>query len=87
MILSKICNYHYEGKFIKILNILFIGSLVDTTREENEIRRDVNSELLYTSNLVDDTYDLAAKSRNRDQMLLREATRALVSIRFFFLLI
>lgn len=50
----------------------------DTTREENEIRRNVNSELIYTSNLLDDTYDVAAKSRNRDQLLLRDATQALV---------
>ena len=50
----------------------------DTAREENEIRRDVNSELIYTSNLLDDTYDVAARSRNRDQCLLRDATKALV---------
>lgn len=55
----------------------------DTAREENEIRRDVNSELIYTSNLLDDTYDVAAKSRNRDQILLRDATKALVSFSFF----
>lgn len=57
--------------------------LYDTTREENEIRRNVNNELMFTSNLVDDTYDLAAKSRNRDQILLRDATRALVDTETF----
>lgn len=57
----------------------------DTAREENEIRRDVNSELIYTSNLLDDTYDVAAKSRNRDQILLRDATKALVSFLSLYL--
>jgi hypothetical protein len=57
----------------------------DTAREENEIRRDVNSELIYTSNLLDDTYDVAARSRNRDQCLLRDATKALVSFSFVYI--
>ncbi|KAK3085341.1 hypothetical protein FSP39_001795 [Pinctada imbricata] len=50
---------------------------IDTTGEENSIRRSVNDELVYTTHVVDDTYDLAAKSRNRDQEILRDANRAI----------
>ncbi|XP_052063261.1 uncharacterized protein LOC127702959 isoform X13 [Mytilus californianus] len=66
----------YEDTYIP--EVIRPRSYYDTSREENEIRRGVNDELIYTSNLMDDTYDLASKSRNRDQILLRDATRALV---------
>jgi len=54
-------------------------NISDTTGEENEIRRNVNRELMFSNHAVDDTFDLAARSRNRDQTLLREATNAIVS--------
>ncbi|VDI04241.1 Hypothetical predicted protein [Mytilus galloprovincialis] len=66
----------YEDTFIP--EVIRPRSYYDTSREENDIRRGVNDELVYTSNLMDDTYDVAAKSRSRDQMLLRDAARALV---------
>ncbi|CAC5378420.1 unnamed protein product [Mytilus coruscus] len=67
----------YEDTYIP--EIIRPRSYYDTSREENEIRRGVNDELIYTSNLMDDTYDVASRSRNRDQILLRDATRALPS--------
>ncbi|XP_076112732.1 uncharacterized protein LOC143080650 isoform X17 [Mytilus galloprovincialis] len=66
----------YEDTYIP--EVIRPRSYYDTSREENDIRRGVNDELVYTSNLMDDTYDVAAKSRSRDQMLLRDAARALV---------
>ncbi|XP_071172860.1 uncharacterized protein [Mytilus edulis] len=67
----------YEDTYIP--EVIRPRSYYDTSREENDIRRGVNDELVYTSNLMDDTYDVAAKSRSRDQMLLRDAARALPS--------
>ncbi|XP_061162957.1 uncharacterized protein LOC133172146 isoform X2 [Saccostrea echinata] len=50
---------------------------LDTTGEENAIRKSVNRELMLTSNFVDDAYDLASSSHRRDEEILKHASQAI----------
>nr|XP_034299082.1 uncharacterized protein LOC105341623 isoform X4 [Crassostrea gigas] len=50
---------------------------LDTTGEENSIRKSVNRELMLTSHFVDDAYDLASSSHKRDEEVLKHASQAI----------
>ncbi|XP_021347113.1 uncharacterized protein LOC110446328 isoform X15 [Mizuhopecten yessoensis] len=78
-------KWGYGGRAMSPVDDLYLSdvyrprntSYYDTTGTENEIRRNVNRELLFSSHAADDAFDVAAKSRNRDQEILREATNAI----------
>ncbi|OWF53561.1 hypothetical protein KP79_PYT13674 [Mizuhopecten yessoensis] len=80
-------KWGYGGRAMSPVDDLYLSdvyrprntSYYDTTGTENEIRRNVNRELLFSSHAADDAFDVAAKSRNRDQEILREATNAIVN--------
>jgi hypothetical protein len=61
------------------LNFLFCILYLDTSGEENAIRKSVNRELMLTSHFVDDAYDLASSSHKRDEEILKHASQAIVS--------
>ncbi|XP_048752424.2 uncharacterized protein LOC125663985 isoform X4 [Ostrea edulis] len=50
---------------------------LDTSGEENAIRKNVNRELMLTSHFVDDAYDLASSSHKRDEEVLKHASQAI----------
>lgn len=64
---------------INNINHSFLFGIVDTTGEENSIRKSVNRELMLTSHFVDDAYDLASSSHKRDEEVLKHASQAIVS--------
>uniref|UniRef100_A0A8W8KES6 Uncharacterized protein n=1 Tax=Magallana gigas TaxID=29159 RepID=A0A8W8KES6_MAGGI len=56
---------------------------LDTTGEENSIRKSVNRELMLTSHFVDDAYDLASSSHKRDEEVLKHASQAIVDTELY----
>ncbi|XP_033753827.1 uncharacterized protein LOC117337129 isoform X5 [Pecten maximus] len=78
-------KWGYGGRAMSPVDDLYLSdiyrprysSYYDSTGTENEIRRNVNRELLFSTNAADDAFDVATKSRNRDQEILREASNAI----------
>ncbi|KAL3860390.1 hypothetical protein ACJMK2_010515 [Sinanodonta woodiana] len=54
-------------------------NFIDTSAEENYLRSHVNKELYVSGAALEDTFDLASQSRNRDQQLLSKAHKAIVN--------
>ncbi|KAK3576380.1 hypothetical protein CHS0354_018927 [Potamilus streckersoni] len=54
-------------------------NFIDTSAEESYLRTHVNKELYFSGAALEDTFDLASQSRNRDQQLLSKANRAIVN--------
>lgn len=69
----------YFKRYTEIVINSFLFGIVDTTGEENSIRKSVNRELMLTSHFVDDAYDLANSSHKRDEEVLKHASQAIVS--------
>ncbi|XP_069113444.1 uncharacterized protein [Argopecten irradians] len=80
-------RWGYGGRAMSPVDDLYLSDIYrprystyyDTTGTENEIRRNVNRELLFSTHAADDAFDMAAKSKNRDQEILREAYNAIVN--------
>ncbi|XP_060085750.1 uncharacterized protein LOC132565152 isoform X2 [Ylistrum balloti] len=78
-------KWGYGGRALSPIDDLYLTDVYrpkyttyfDTTGTENEIRRNVNRELLFSTHAADDAFDVAAKSKNRDQEILREASNAI----------
>ncbi|XP_069113415.1 uncharacterized protein [Argopecten irradians] len=78
-------RWGYGGRAMSPVDDLYLSDIYrprystyyDTTGTENEIRRNVNRELLFSTHAADDAFDMAAKSKNRDQEILREAYNAI----------
>lgn len=70
----------YDDAYVERYAPTFIPRHVyDTGREEREIHRGVDREIIFSDHMMDECYDTARKSHNKDAALLREATAAVVN--------
>jgi len=76
---SRAGGADYDDSYVERYVPTFVPRHYDTGREEREIHRGVDREIIFSDHMMDECYDTARKSHNKDAALLREATAAVVN--------